>query len=67
MGEVPCSIMGCKSIGTRWVHEDVRVTRHSFPPGFSPLDLDIPRFVCDGHAKELLAKGNSTVTPPLQG
>jgi hypothetical protein len=63
---VPCSITGCKAPGTRWVHEEVQVTRPAFPPGYRSLALDIPRFVCDGHAKEFLAKGHSTVTPHLQ-
>ena len=65
MSDVPCSTMGCKSPGSRWVHEEVQVTRHAFPPGFQSLALDVPRFVCDTHARELLSKGHSTVTPPL--
>ena len=65
MTEVPCSIIGCKLPGTRWFHEEVEVAKYAFPPGYKSMGLDIPRFVCDTHARELLARGHASVTPSL--
>ena len=62
MTGVPCSVPGCGADGTRWVHEQVRVERYGVI--LLPKTIDIPRFVCDEHAKEFAVEGWA-VTPPL--
>lgn len=62
MTVVPCSVSGCLAEGTRWVHEEVRVARYEIL--LVPKTIDVPRFVCDEHAKEYAAEGRF-VTPPL--
>lgn len=51
MTQVPCSVTGCHNEGVRWVHERVRVARYEFGP--APKYIDIPRFVCEAHSRNL--------------
>jgi hypothetical protein len=62
MTEVPCSVEGCGAGGTRWAIQRVRVARYEL--SVVPKDVEVPRFVCDEHAKELAAAG-AVITPPL--
>lgn len=65
MPDVPCSAVGCIAPGVRWVHDEIQVARYAFPPGMKAISLDIPRFLCEVHAKELLAKMGGAANPSV--